>query len=253
MRSAVAAACGVFIACAAAKVCAAGNLQIEFAGIAPGKLKHVRVEVLRLEGKKARVAFRNDAAKIPRDGLSLPPGDYQVYLEDKETGLIVPLDAAGPGLRVRAQGVVRADANDFDRKAQEIKDRNRAERSVKIERLQRHQGRRAVFAAAGEPAAGDEPQAGPEDVREQDYAPGELLIKYQPETTLADRYRFIRELKAENRSKLDQLDVYRVRVDEATAVPEAIQRLAADPRIKYLELNMVVGVPDPVESGGSGR
>lgn len=245
MRRAMSVSLGILVAFTASTVFAGGALKIEFIGIPPENMRNVRIEVLESDGKKAKVVFRNDATKIPNEGISLPQGNYQVYLEDKETGLIVPLDADGKGHPVKEKGVVRVDAADIGRKVREIKDKNITERHDKSEHLKQHKGKKAVFAVVGESSAGDEPAAG-QGVQEQDYAPGELLIKYQPDTTLADRYRFIQELKAENRSKLDVLDVYRVKVSEATDLQATIKRFADDPRLKYMEMNMVVDVPEPV-------
>lgn len=51
------------------------------------------------------------------------------------------------------------------------------------------------------------------------------------------------------RSKLDALDVYRVQVGDSTDLQGTVQSFADDPGLKYMEMNMVVDVPEPVGEG----
>jgi len=61
MRRAISVSLGILVAFTASTVLAGGALKIEFTGIPPENLKNVRVEVLESNGKKAKVAFRDDA------------------------------------------------------------------------------------------------------------------------------------------------------------------------------------------------
>jgi len=54
------------------------------------------------------------------------------------------------------------------------------------------------------------------------------------------------------RTKLRQLDLYRVKVDEQADLEALVERFSDDPRLKYIEPNGLVSVPQPV-AGDTGR
>jgi hypothetical protein len=209
------------------------------------------MEIWRLEPSgEGKLAHKGGADKTLGEGLALDEGAYEIYLEDKRTGLIYRLDDHGKGVKITKGKPAKIDASGFGARIREIQEKDAAEHPAKEEVLKRAKGKRAVFAVEepGEQgtwaSAADEAGAGDEV-----HAPGELLVKFQPDTTLADRYQVMTALEAEARSKLDQLDVYRVKVSDAADLQALIQQFADDPRLKYMEMNMMVSVPEPVEEG----
>jgi len=248
---------GLLVLCAAApSALAGGALKVEFPDASPERVKKLRVEILDVGKQQQRLAFKSDAGKIPADGISLGAGTYHVYVEDRETGLIVRLDKAGAGYVLKDEGVVNVEAGDIVARVRAVKDKDATERHANAEKLKQRPVKvkerpRKTKTGAPEAPAGpdasavaDAPPAPTE--AEEEHAPGELLLKFQPGTTLADRYDIISELSAESRSKLDQLDVYRVKVSDAVDLPAVIAQFADDPRVKYMEMNMTVSVPEPV-------
>jgi len=254
---------GLLVLCAAApSALAGGALKVEFPDASPERVKKLRVEILDVGKQQQRLAFKSDAGKIPADGISLGAGTYHVYVEDRETGLIVRLDKAGAGYVLKDEGVVNVEAGDIVARVRAVKDKDATERHAIGEKLKQRPLKKKQHTPKTKTGAPDAPIApensaapdastapqAPAEI-EEEHAPGELLLKFQPDTTLADRYDVISKLSAESRSKFDQLEVYRVKVDEATDLPALVKQFADDPRVKYLEMNMTVSVPEPVEEG----
>ncbi len=217
---------------------AAGSLSLDFAGVPQGQVKNIQVEVWRTDGPKSEKAFRGKGADVPSEGLSLPAGKFKVYMEDEETGLIQLLDDKGKGFHVKNGQGVTVPAVGLIEKSREIKDKDKSERE-EIMRNHPPKGKGALAVGDGDAIV----EGG------SDYAPGELLIKFTPETSLADRYQVLVDLAAENRSKLQALAVYRVKVNEEADLAQLIQSHAGDPRIKYIEMNQAVSIPTPVTEG----
>ena len=251
----------------ASSVSAAEEMTVDFGDVPAAKLKGIRVEVLEISVAKPTVAFRDDASKIPQVGLALPSGTYKVYFEDKKTGLILPQENAGVGYTIAEQGrgltlgVERAQsvvsAAGLSEMVSAIHEKDKAERKDRHDaRKLRLEERRLAAAPGKDPQVGGHSPRALEDqtsaaqaTSEQDFAPGELLIKFKPEVTLAERYQLMQELNAENRSKIDPIDVYRVQVGEGADLLEIISRLANDSRIKFIEKNVTVSVPEPLVEG----
>jgi len=68
----------------------------------------------------------------------------------------------------------------------------------------------------------------------------------------ARRYARLQELASESRTNLRQLEVYRVKVDEEADLEALVERFSDGPRLKYIEPNGLVSVPQPV-AGIRGR
>jgi len=226
------------------------KLILDAAGAGADALRGARIEIWRLEPSGERqLAHKDGADRMLSAELALEEGAYEIFLEDKRTGLIYRLDDRGKGVRLSKGKAARIDASGFGARIREIVGKDAAERPAKQEVLKSAKGKRSVFVVeepASTGAAGvTEGYAAVSDV----HAPGELLVKFQAGTTLADRYQVMTALEAEARSKLDQLDVYRVKVSDAADLQAVIQQFADDPRLKYIEMNMMVSVPEPVVEG----
>lgn len=222
------------------------KLVLEAAGSDAETVARAKIEIWRVDPSGERMlAHQGGADRAVREGLDLADGSYEIYLEDQETGLIFKIDDLGKGLKIGKGKSANVDTGEFVGRIRETKDKDKTEQGAKSELLSRHKGKKSVYAVE-EPAADAPGGAAPE---EELHAPGELLVKFQPDTTLADRYAVMQELDAESRSRLVPLGVYRVKVSDATDLQALIQQFADDPRLKYVEMNMVVSVPEPVEEG----
>jgi len=221
-------------------------------------LRGAKVEIWRVESSGERkLAHKGGADKALRGEVELPDGAYEIYIEDQQTGLIHRLDNQGKGFKIGKGKPSTVDTTEFVQRIQEIKNKDEQERPAKAEALKQHKGKRSVFAV--EEPAGDTAAAATADSavgapvgapgEPEVHAPGELLVKFQPATTLADRYRLMLEIEGESRSKLQALAVYRVKLSDQADLPAIIRTYANDPRLKYMEMNMVVSVPEPVEEG----
>lgn len=252
MRGSLPISFGFLASLAAVPALAGGTMKLDFSGAPPEKMQSLRIEVLEVSGKKANVAYKSDATKIASEGVDLKPGSYRVYLEDRETGLIVRVDERGAGFKVKENGRVDVDVPDLGTKIKAVKDRDRTERQAVAEQLKQRSVKFRKGGGSsdhGAPSGPSAPGAPKEGGFEAEHASGELILKFQSDTNLADRYDVISALGAENRSKLDKIDVYRVKVSEAADLQALIQQFADDPRVKYLEMNMTVSVPEPIEEG----
>jgi subtilisin family serine protease len=72
--------------------------------------------------------------------------------------------------------------------------------------------------------------------RAQDYVPGELLVRWKPATKPGARSAALAPLGAAHLAQFDFIDVERLGVS-GMSVPEAVARLALDPRVEYAEPN----------------
>lgn len=241
----------ILLSLAASSAQAKEKLILDAGGADAEALRAARIEIWRLEPSgEPTLAHKDGTGKALVEGLALEEGAYEIYLEDKRTGLIYRLDDHGKGVKITKGKPAKIDASGFGARIREIQEKDAAEHPAKEEVLKRAKGKMAVFAVEepGEQGLGarvaDETGTGDEV-----HAPGELLVKFQPDTTLADRYEVMTALEAEARSKLDQLDVYRVKVSDTADLPALIQQYAGDPRLKYIEMNMMVSVPEPVGEG----
>lgn len=234
----------MLLSLAAAPASAKEKLILDAADTNSDALRGAKIEIWRVESSGERQLAQKDSAdKAHRGEVELADGAYEIYLEDPRTGLIYRQNNQGKGFKIGKGKPVRVDTAEFVQRVREIKEKDKQERSAKIEALKQYKGKRSVLAVerpAGDPAADS-------SIAPEVHAPGELLVKFQPATTLADRYRLMQEIEAESRSKIQALDVYRVKLSDHADLPAIISTYADDPRLKYMEMNMVVSVPEPVE------
>lgn len=74
----------------------------------------------------------------------------------------------------------------------------------------------------------------------QRYVEGEILVKFKPEVDVDEIARIIKEeYQCEVLDVIKGLDVYRLKVPRGKKVPEMVELLNKDARVKYAEPNMI--------------
>lgn len=75
---------------------------------------------------------------------------------------------------------------------------------------------------------------------EQKYAEGEILVKFKPEVSPEEIAKIIKEeYQCEVLDVIKGLDVYRLKVPRGKKVPEMVELLNKDGRVKYAEPNII--------------
>jgi len=75
---------------------------------------------------------------------------------------------------------------------------------------------------------------------EQKYVEGELLVKFKPEINAEERVKILtEEYGCEILDVIKGLDVYRIKIPKEKTVPEMVEILSKDERIKYAEPNYI--------------
>ena len=154
----------------------AGTLSLSLDGLTVDQLTGVSVVVVRVGGEQPEVVYQGDGVAISTAGIEVADGTYHLYLEDMKTGLIIVEDNDGTGYVLAGSQAVMVTVADFTARVEEVKSKDAEERQ-RIEE-ESSQGGGATMAVGSGGGDGDE------------YAPGELLIRYAPWTTLVERYAF---------------------------------------------------------------
>lgn len=81
-----------------------------------------------------------------------------------------------------------------------------------------------------------------EEKEEPSYVEGEVLIKFNPEVDSSSHKEIIEEYDCSVKNVIEKLDVYRVKIPEDKTVPEMVDILSKDDRIKYAEPNVIYKV-----------
>jgi hypothetical protein len=214
-----------------------GTLRLDIPGVqGAGTLKKVNAEVYRVTGDKLEVVYQGSAFDLVKKGIDLSPGTYRVFIEDEDTGLIVPLDNEGQDFVLGENETLSVGAPELEGKVKKIKDKDKKERKTIDEK--KGKGPPSTLAVDGEEEGGTG----------EEWIPGNLLIKFASGATLAERYQLIAEIGGEARDKLPGLGVYRVQVSEEADLEAIIAAYKDDPRVEYMEMNMIISIsPPPVD------
>jgi len=79
-----------------------------------------------------------------------------------------------------------------------------------------------------------------EEAQEPRYVEGEVLVKFKPEIGLEEIEKIIKEeYRCEILDVIKGLEVYRLKIPKDKTVPEMVELLSKDQRVKYAEPNLI--------------
>lgn len=87
-------------------------------------------------------------------------------------------------------------------------------------------------------------------VRTQDFLPGEMLVKFNPDMSSDDIRFFNSRNQITEISRISGVDVYRLRLPQNLSVPEAIALYTESGMVQYAEPNYTMQLPSPVNAQG---